>query len=362
MRTGRPKKELALTLEEKDKLQLLTRRSKIAHSLAVRARIILMCDEGLNNRQVASRLGVSRHMVGKWRERFLQSRLESLADKPRSGAPRQITDEAVEAAITKTLTERPKNATHWSTRSLARETGLSQTAVSRIWRAFVLQPHRSETFKLSTDPFFVEKVRDIVGLYLNPPEHAIVLSVDEKSQVQALDRTQPLLSLRPGQVERHTHDYVRHGTTSLFAALNVRTGEVIGECHRRHRHQEFLRFLQRVEKSVADGLAVHLIMDNYGTHKTPRVKRWLAQRPHWHLHFTPTAASWLNMIERFFAEITQKWIRRGAFRSVQDLENAIHVYLRNHNESPKPFIWTASPDEIFTKIERLCNRTNNSGH
>jgi transposase len=362
MRTGRPKKELILTTEEKDKLRLLTRRSTIAQSLAVRAKIILMCGDSLSNHEIARRLEVGRHMVGVWRERFLQGRLESLADRPRSGAPRQITDVMVEEAITKTLTERPKNATHWSTRSLARKTGLSQSAVSRIWRAFALQPHRSETFKLSTDPFFVEKVRDIVGLYMNPPEHAIVLSVDEKSQVQALDRTQPLLPLRPGQIERHTHDYVRHGTTSLFAALNVRTGEVIGECHQRHRHQEFLKFLQKVEKAVEPGLSVHLIMDNYGTHKTPKVKRWLAQRPHWHLHFTPTSASWVNMIERFFAEITQKWIRRGAFRSVKDLEKAISAYLRNHNESPKPFIWTASADEIFAKIERLCNRNYDSGH
>lgn len=362
MRTGRPKKVLVLSAEEKDKLKQWTRRSTIAQRLALRARIVLFCAEGLNNQDVAKRAGTTPQTVSKWRKRFLLGRLEALVDEPRPGPPRTISDAEVEEVVTKTLETTPKGATHWSTRSMARESGLSQTAISRIWRAFSLQPHRSKTFKLSTDPFFVEKVRDIVGLYMNPPEHAVVLSVDEKSQVQALDRTQPLLPLAPGHVERRSHDYVRHGTTSLFAALDVATGQVMGECHRQHRHQEFLKFLKMVAAAVEPGWEVHLIMDNYGTHKTPKVKRWLAQRPHWHIHFTPTSGSWLNLVERFFAEITQKRIRRGAFRSVAELEQAIREYLKVHNQKPKPFIWTASADQVLGKIGRLCKRINNSGH
>ena len=362
MRTGRPKLELVLSQYEKDKLKQWSRRGTVAQRLALRSRIVLFCGSGMSNKEVAAKVGTSGQTVCKWRERFRRGRLEALADEPRPGAPRTVTDAQVEEVITRTLESTPKNATHWSTRSMSKATGLSQTAISRIWRAFSLQPHRSETFKLSTDPFFVEKVRDIIGLYMNPPEHAVVLSVDEKSQVQALDRTQPLLPMAPGHLERHSHDYVRHGTTSLFAALDVATGRVIGECHRRHRHQEFLKFLKLLEAAVEPGLDVHLIVDNYGTHKTPGIKRWLAQRPHWHLHFTPTSASWLNLVERFFGEITQKRIRRGAFRSVGELEHAIQDYLKCHNENPQPFVWTASADHVLGKIGRLCKRINDSGH
>ncbi len=247
---------------------------------------------------------------------------------------------------------------------MAKATGLSQTAISRIWRAFGLQPHRHETFKLSTDPYFVEKVRDVVGLYLDPPDRAVVLSVDEKSGTQALDRTQPILPMTPGQAERGTHDYVRHGTTSLFAALDVATGKVIGRCHRRHRHQEFVRFLDEIDAAVPedDGVTVHLVMDNYATHKTPAVKRWLARHPRFVVHFTPTSASWLNQVERFFAEITEKRIRRGAFRNVASLEKAIMEYLANHNEHPRPFVWTANADLILERVKKVCERISNSGH
>jgi transposase len=270
----------------------------------------------------------------------------------------------VERVLVQTLESKPQAATHWSTRGMAEASGLSQSAVSRIWRAFGLAPHRTETFKLSADPQFVEKVRDVVGLYLNPPERAIVLCVDEKSQVQALDRSQPLLPMRPGQPERHTHDYVRHGTTSLFAALNVATGEVIGRCHRRHRHQEFLRFLEQIDQAIPEepDVSVHLVLDNYATHKTPKVRRWFARHPRFHVHFTPTSASWLNQVERFFAAITQKRIRRSAFRSVKQLEHSIKDYLATHNADPRPFVWTADADRILGKVARLCKRINNSGH
>jgi transposase len=268
----------------------------------------------------------------------------------------------VEALITRTLESTPPQGTHWSTRTMAQATRMSQSAISRIWRAFSLQPHRVETFKLSSDPFFVEKVRDIVGLYLNPPERALVLCVDEKSQVQALDRTRPVLPLRPGVPARQTHDYIRNGTTSLFAALDVATGKVIGSCHRRHRHQEFLRFLERIDKAVPEQLDIHLVMDNYGTHKMPKVKRWFARRPRYHVHFTPTSASWLNQVERFFALLTDRRIRRGTFGSVRELESAIRDYLTHHNQNSKPFSWTANADSILQKIARFCMRTSDSGH
>jgi transposase len=275
-----------------------------------------------------------------------------------------LQDSQIEEVITRTLESKPEDATHWSTRKMAETLGLSQSAIVRIWKAFGLQPHRSETFKLSTDPFFIDKVRDIVGLYLNPPERAIILSIDEKSQVQALDRTQPLLPLGPGQAERHTHDYVRNGTTSLFAALNVATGEVLGQCYRKHRQQEFLHFLKRIDAAYPEqeGVDLHLILDNYGTHKTPKVKRWLQRHPRFVVHFTPTSASWLNQVERFFAEITEKRIRRGAFRNVQALEQAIQNYLAHHNKTPKPFVWTATADLIFSKVAKNCERISNSGH
>ena len=362
MRTGRPKKELTMTAEERTTLERWTRRAKTAQNLALRARIVLACASGDSNTRVAARLNTTGTTVGKWRERFRQRGLDGLLDEPRPGAPRTVTDDKVEEIVVKTLENKPTDATHWSTRLMAREVGVSQNTVVRIWHAFGLKPHMEDTFKLSKDPLFIEKVRDIVGLYMDPPERAMVLCVDEKSQVQALDRTQPLLPMSPGYPERRSHDYVRNGTTSLFAALDVATGRVIGKCHRQHRHQEFLRFLKTIEANVPKGLAVHLVMDNYATHKTPRIKNWLARRPHWHVHFTPTGASWLNMVERFFAQITNRRIRRGTFRSARELEQAIRDYLGTHNEDPKPFIWTATADEIFRKIARLCEGISNSGH
>jgi transposase len=361
---GRPKSPLILTDDERQKLETWARRPKSTQRLATRARIVLACAEGLDNAAVAQRLRLNRSTVGKWRQRFLIDRLEGLADEPRPGAPRTITDAKVEEVITRTLETKPKAATHWSTRSMAEAVGLSQNAIVRIWHAFELKPHLTETFKLSTDPFFVEKVRDIVGLYLSPPQRAIVLSIDEKSQVQALDRTQPLLPLAPGQAERRTHDYVRNGTTSLFAALNVATGEVIGKCYRRHRHQEFLKFLNEVDARLPKepGVEVHIILDNYGTHKTPAVKRWFARHPEYHVHFTPTSGSWLNQVERFFAELTEKRLRRGVFRSVAALEAAILEYLAHHNEDPKPFVWTADAESILKRVQQVCERISDSGH
>jgi len=356
MALGRPKAPLVLTDDERAKLHSWANRPTSTQRLALRARIVLACAEGRDNRAVAKSLRITPHTVGKWRARFVEDRLEGLTDEPRPGAPRSLSDAKVEEVITRTLETKPDNATHWSTRGMARQVGLSQSAVVRIWQAFGLQPHKSETFKLSTDPFFVGKVRDVVGLYLHPPQRAIVLSVDEKSQVQALDRTQPLLPLGPGQAERHTHDYVRNGTTSLFAALDVATGKVLGKCYRRHRQQEFVRFLEEIDAAVPaeEGVTIHLIMDNYGTHKTPRVKRWLQRHSRFVVHFTPTSASWLNQVERFFAEITEKRIRRGVFRSVQALEAAIKDYLERHNLDPKPFVWTATADLIFKKLQKTC--------
>lgn len=364
MAMGRSKAELIVSVAERNELERLMRRPKAQQRLAERARIVLTCAKGLSNVEVAEELGISRTTVGKWRSRFIERRLDGLLDEPRPGTPRTIGDDAVERVVTMTLESKPKNATHWSTRSMAKAAGMSQTAISRIWRSFGLQPHRAETFKLSEDPYFIEKVRDVVGLYMAPPEHAIVLCVDEKSQVQALDRTQPLLPMRPGQAERGTHDYVRHGTTSLFAALNTATGTVIGKCLRRHRHQEFLQFLRHLDATVArtEGTTIHLVLDNYGTHKTLAVQRWFARHPEYRLHFTPTSASWMNMVERFFAEITEKRIRRGAFRSVRALEQAILDYLECHNQAPKPFVWTADADLILRKVQKVCERISNSGH
>jgi len=311
---------------------------------------------------IARRERVTKATVGKWRSRFLRKRLDGLLDEPRPGVPRTITDADVEMVITTTLETTPRDATHWSTRSMAKAAGLSQSAISRIWRAFALQPHRVDTFKLSKDPLFIDKVRDIVGLYLNPPDHAMVLGVDEKSQIQALDRSAPILPLQPGLPERRTHDYRRHGTTSLFAALDVATGKVIGECHRRHRSQEFLQFLKTIDANVPSELDLHLILDNYGTHKTPRVRRWLAAHPRVHVHFTPTGASWLNLVERWFATLSEKQIKRGAHRSTRALETAIREYLTMTNESPKPFVWTKTADEILASVARYCERISDSGH
>ncbi len=362
MPRGRPKIPLTLSDEEKLELERLTRRRKTAQAIALRAQIILACATGATNEAVAQELRITGNTVGKWRKRFIDKRLDGLFDEPRPGAPRKISDEDVERVITMTLESTPRDATHWSTRSMATAAGMTQTAVSRIWRAFALQPHRTETFKLSSDPLFIEKVRDLVGLYLDPPERAVVLCVDEKSQIQALDRTQPLLPMRPGQPERRAHDYRRHGTTSLFAALNYATGEVMGRCYRRHRSVEFRRFLNEIDRRVPTDFEVHLILDNYGTHKTALIHRWLAKRPRFQLHFTPTSGSWLNLVERWFALLTEKQLRRGSHRSTRELEQAIYSYLETHNEDPKPFVWTKTADEILETLKQFCRRTSNSAH
>jgi transposase len=348
--------------EQRQELERWLRRPKTSQALALRARIILASESGANDIAVAAQLKTTRETVGKWRRRFLQRGCDGLLDESRPGAPRQIHDEDVERVLTTTLEATPKDATHWSSRSLARLCGLSQSAVSRIWRAFALQPHRSETFKLSRDPLFIEKVRDIVGLYLHPPERAVVLCVDEKSQIQALERRQPLLPMRPGLAERRTHDYERHGTTSLFAALNTATGEVIGKCYSRHRSSEFKKFLEEVDRNVPKDLSVHLVLDNYGTHKTALIHNWLLKRPRFQLHFTPTSASWLNMVERWFGVITQKQIRRGSFRSSRDLEESIQRYLETYNQEPRPFVWTKTADQILESLKRYCERINDSVH
>ena len=362
MGRGRPIPPLALDGAERETLEQWTRRPKTAQALALRARIVLACADGRSNTAVAAELRVCVDTVGKWRSRFLEQRLDGLLDQPRSGRPRMIDDADVERVIALTLETTPKDATHWSTRSMARRSGLSHNTVSRIWRAFALQPHRTETFKLSADPLFIEKVRDIVGLYLDPPDRALVLCVDEKSQIQALDRTRPLLPLRPGQVERRTHDYVRHGTTSLFAALDARTGKVIGECHRRHRAVEFRKFLDAIESEVPAELDVHLIADNYATHKTALIRNWFAKRPRFHIHFTPTSASWLNLVERWFGLLTEKQLRRGVHQSSGELEAAIYRYLDVTNEDPKPLVWTKTADQILASVARFCQRTLDTGH
>ena len=362
MQPGRPKAELTLTTSERSELERLARRPKSAQALALRARIVLGCAESATNSAVAAQLGICGATVGKWRRRFVENGLDGLVDEPRPGAPRTISDEDVERVIALTLESSPPDATHWSTRSMGKATGMGQSAVSRIWRAFGLQPHRSETFKISADPFFIEKVRDIVGMYVDPPERALVFCVDEKSQIQALDRTQPLLPLRPGQAERRTHDYKRYGTTSLFAALNAATGELIGTCYRRHRSVEFRKFLDVIDSRVPDDFDIHLILDNYGTHKTALIHQWLIKRPRFHLHFTPTSASWLNLVERWFAELTNKQIRRGSHRSTRELEAAIMRYLETCNQDPKPFIWTKTADEILENVKRFCKRISDSAH
>jgi transposase len=356
-RTGRPKAPLDLTDEERSVLHRNVARRKSAQQLVIRSRIVLACAEGKDNKSVAAEVGVTQQTVGKWRARFIADRLDGLYDEPRPGAPRSIEDDKVEQVVVKTLETTPRNATHWSTREMAKNVGLSAGTISRIWRAFGLKPHRSETFTLSKDPLLVEKVRDIVGLYLNPPERAVVLCVDEKSQIQALDRTQPLLPMRPGQAERRTHDYMRHGTTSLFAALDIATGEVIGQCFRRHRALEFLRFLKLIDESVPAELDVHLVIDNYSTHKTAAVQRWLVAHPRFHVHFTPTKGSWLNQVERWFGLLSQRKIKRGSHRSTLALEKAIREYLEVNNEDPKPFVWVKSAEEILAAIKRFAQAT-----
>ena len=348
---------IVLNDEERVELERRVRRRKSSHGAARRARIVLLASDGLNNTAIAEKLGVSRRTVGLWRSRFAERRLEGLADEPRPGAPRKIGDDKIVEVVTRTLETETENATHWSRRSMARATGLSATTVHRIWGAFGLQPHRVESFKLSSDPHFVDKVRDIVGLYLDPPQHALVLCVDEKSQIQALDRTQPMLPMRPGQAERRTHDYKRHGTTTLFAALDVTAGTVIGRCMKRQRAREFRSFLDAVESVVPADLDIHVVMDNASSHKTKLIQDWFAKRPRWHRHFTPTSSSWLNQVERFFALLTERQIRRGVHRSTAELEAAIERYIETHNRDPRPFRWTKSADDILASIERFCRRT-----
>jgi transposase len=364
MARGRRTRPLTVADDDRRKLGGWVRRAKTAQRLALRSRVVLLCADGMTNSEVADHLHVSRGTVGTWRERFRVNGLSGLTDQPRPGAPRRITDAKVEEVMTKAFETTPPDATHWSTRSLARAVGgISHNRVAEIWRTFGLKPHMTGGFKLSTDPYFVEKVRDIVGLYLDPPDHALVLCVDEKSQIQALDRTQPLLPRGlGGYIEKRTHDYERHGTTTLFAALSILDGKVVGRCHRRHRHQEYIQFLDTVDAAVPTELDVHLVVDNYGTHKAPQARRWFLRHPRYHLHFTPTGASWLNQVERFFAEITRKRIRRGTFRTTRELERAIYDYLAHYNQDPRPFRWTATADQILAKVERLCSVISVTGH
>ena len=354
--------EVVLSDDERETLERWARRPKSAQGLALRCRIVLASADGGTNTAIAGQLGVTRGTVRKWRDRFVEQRLDGLQDEPRPGAPRTVGDDAVEMVIVKTLEETPTDATHWSTRSMATATGMSQSAVSRIWRAFGLKPHLVDTFTLSPDPLFVEKVRDIVGLYVNPPEAALVLCVDEKTQIQALDRTSPVLPLRPGLPERRTHDYVRGGTTNLYAALDVATGHVIAGMTERHRAVEFRKFLNLINRSVPDDLDVHLVVDNVSTHKTPEIRKWLLRHPRFHLHFTPTYSSWMNLVERWFAELTNKWLRQGTHRSTKELESAIAHWIEQWNDEPKPFVWHKSADEILDTLAAYCERISDSGH
>lgn len=359
---GRPLDSFQMTAEDREQLRAWTRRPRTAQALAMRSRIVLLSGEGRSNTEIAGMLLTTKQTVGKWRKRFLEQGLDGLLDEPRPGTPRKLSDKDVERVLALTLESRPEAATHWSTREMAKVSGFSRASIHRIWQAFSLAPHRAETFKLSKDPLFIDKVRDIVGLYLAPPQRALVLCVDEKSQIQALDRTAPLLPMRPGQIERRTHDYARHGTTTLFAALDAKTGELIGQTQSRHRSVEFRKFLDIIEQNVPADLDVHLILDNYGTHKTQLIRDWLVKRPRFHLHFTPTSSSWLNLVERWFAMLTQKQLRRGVHRSTRELEHAIHNYIKHHNKEPKPFLWHKSADQILDSVARFCKRTLETGH
>ena len=354
--------ELVLSADERETLERWERRPTSAQALALRCRIVLACAEGGSNTEVAARLGIHRMTVGKWRSRFVARRLDGLHDEPRPGGPRSISDNDVERVIVKTLEETPANATHWSTRSMASATGMSQTAVSKIWRAFGLKPHRIDEFKLSPDPLFIDKVRDIVGLYLNPPEAAVVLCVDEKTQVQALDRTAPILPLVPGTPQRRTHDYKRNGTTNLYAALDVASGNVLADMTPRHRAEEFRRFLNLIDHTVPEHLDVHVVVDNVSTHKTPSIQRWLVRHPRFTLHFTPTYSSWLNLVERWFAELTTKWLKRGTHHSVKDLVASIRTWITGWNDDPKPYVWHKTADQILDNLANYCQRISNSGH
>jgi transposase len=354
--------QIVLSADEREQLESWTRRRTSAQALALRSRIVLAAADGVTNSEIAERLGISRPTVTKWRSRFATERLDGLVDEPRPGRPRTVTDEHVDEVIVKTLESTPKDATHWSTRSMAAEVGLTQSAVHRIWRAFGLQPHRQDTWKLSKDPQFVAKVRDVVGLYLDPPERAVVLCVDEKSQIQALDRTAPILPMLPGVPERATHDYKRHGTSSLYAALDITTGKVIGSLHARHRAIEFKKFLQTIDREVPAGLDVHLILDNASTHKTPAIKNWLTAHPRFVVHFTPTSSSWLNLVERWFGELTTKKLRRATHRSVRQLNSDIRAWIDTWNDNPRPFVWTKTADQILESIATYCNRINESRH
>jgi len=361
-RTGRPKAELVLSDDEREQLVRWSRRAKSSQALALRSKIVLACAEGVDNKTVANRLGCAPATVGKWRARFVADRLDGLTDEPRPGRPPSISVEQVEDVVVATLEQTPVNATHWSRASMAKRSGLSKTTIGRIWKAFDLKPHRTDTFKLSKDPLFVDKLFDVVGLYLDPPESAVVLCVDEKSQVQALARTSPVLPMMPGMPERRTHDYVRHGVTSLFAAFNITDGTVISAIHRRHRATEFKKFLAKIDAEVPDHLDVHLVCDNYGTHKTPAITSWLARHPRFHMHFTPTSSSWLNQVERWFAYITDELIRRGSHTSVQALEADIRTWVEGWNADPKPFIWTKTAEQILESLGRLLTRISGAGH
>jgi transposase len=361
-RTGRPTAQIRLSDDERETLERWARRPNSAQALAFRCRIVLAAAEGRSNKDIAAELGCNPTTVGKWRARFAGSRLDGLHDEPRPGKPRTIADEDVERVIVKTLEETPPDATHWSTRSMAKATGMSQSAISRIWRAFGLKPHLSESFKLSPDPQFIDKVRDIVGLYLNPPDAAVVLCADEKSQIQALDRTAPVLPLLPGTPQRRTHDDKRNGTTNLYAALDVASGNVIANLTARHRAEEFRRFLNLIDKAVPAHLDVHVVVDNSSTHKAPTIQRWLVRHPRFTLHFTPTYSSWLNLVERWFAELTTKWLRRGTHRSVKELTASIRTWITNWNDDPKPFVWHKTADEILDSLAAYCQRITDSGH